>query len=485
MASRFLADSCFLKFGTFLLSNPDKMLPSRGLARSSQSLGLVRAAGFQKPSARLSTRQFGTALRNNGASLRGTLHTDRSITRRIAGPLAATPASQQLLTSLRQARYASTQPSTPPAADVPPPSADLFSSPIDLEGADLLNITERIGFLKELGIEFGWGPTSCMQWILEHIYIDLGVPWWAAIVLMSVAIRVAIFKPSLEASIHSQILQDLRKHPRYENAMSRLKEAATSSERTGMTEIRREINLMNKAAGLKAWKAFVPMINIPIGFGVLRLFRAMASLPVPSLETGGILWFTDLTVADPYYILPVVAGVVFAVAMRVPLPYMAPAQQKTMKLVGVFLIPLSFVFTMYFPSGLQLYFLISGALQWFQSWVFYSPWFRTLAGMQPLRLGGVAPTVTTAQSAWQAPRVVDTTATTESDKNFVAPLYQTVKEGLTNVKDKLEKRAETGTKKSTLKQVEEYNQRRALEDKEDMLARRRAALLKRKSKDNQ
>lgn len=32
----------------------------------------------------------------------------------------------------------------------------------------------------------------------------------------------------------------------------------------------------------------------------------MANLPVESMKTGGTLWFTDLTVADPYYALPVI-----------------------------------------------------------------------------------------------------------------------------------------------------------------------------------
>ncbi len=32
--------------------------------------------------------------------------------------------------------------------------------------------------------------------------------------------------------------------------------------------------------------------------------RGMANCPVESLSTGGLAWFTDLTVADPYYLLP-------------------------------------------------------------------------------------------------------------------------------------------------------------------------------------
>lgn len=34
--------------------------------------------------------------------------------------------------------------------------------------------------------------------------------------------------------------------------------------------------------------------------------RRMSNLPVESLKVGGLFWFTDLTISDPYYILPLV-----------------------------------------------------------------------------------------------------------------------------------------------------------------------------------
>jgi YidC/Oxa1 family membrane protein insertase len=34
----------------------------------------------------------------------------------------------------------------------------------------------------------------------------------------------------------------------------------------------------------------------------------MCNLPVESLMTSGMLWFPDLTAADPYFILPVLAS---------------------------------------------------------------------------------------------------------------------------------------------------------------------------------
>ena len=37
----------------------------------------------------------------------------------------------------------------------------------------------------------------------------------------------------------------------------------------------------------------------------------------PSLSTGGLGWFTDLTVADPYMALPVLSGVAFLAVIEV------------------------------------------------------------------------------------------------------------------------------------------------------------------------
>ena len=46
------------------------------------------------------------------------------------------------------------------------------------------------------------------------------------------------------------------------------------------------------------------LLQVPIFFSVFFGLRKMAYLPVESLRTGGILWFTDLTVPDPFYALP-------------------------------------------------------------------------------------------------------------------------------------------------------------------------------------
>jgi YidC/Oxa1 family membrane protein insertase len=49
--------------------------------------------------------------------------------------------------------------------------------------------------------------------------------------------------------------------------------------------------------------------QMPIFISFFVGLRRMANAPVESFHTGGMLWFTDLTVCDPYYILPVITSV--------------------------------------------------------------------------------------------------------------------------------------------------------------------------------
>lgn len=175
---------------------------------------------------------------------------------------------------------------------------------------------EQIGYLKAMGLDFGWGTTSCMQSLLEHVYIYTGLPWWASIVAVGVLIRVALFWPSLKASESSLKLQELRKNPKYE-ALRKQSVDFQGADRIKTLQARREVTLWNKAAGVEMWRTAIPLLNLPLVFGFFRLFRAMAELPVPSLETGGILWFTDLAAADPYYIMPIASSAVLFFVMRV------------------------------------------------------------------------------------------------------------------------------------------------------------------------
>ena len=52
----------------------------------------------------------------------------------------------------------------------------------------------------------------------------------------------------------------------------------------------------------------MPLVQLPVFISFFIALRKMATLPIESMQTGGLLWFNDLTAYDPYYVLPVVVS---------------------------------------------------------------------------------------------------------------------------------------------------------------------------------
>merc|ERR1712230_287585 len=53
-----------------------------------------------------------------------------------------------------------------------------------------------------------------------------------------------------------------------------------------------------------------------IGYCGFKLLRAMSNLPVPGFRDGGFLWLSDLTVPDPWGLMPVIMGAAVHLMVR-------------------------------------------------------------------------------------------------------------------------------------------------------------------------
>jgi len=157
-----------------------------------------------------------------------------------------------------------------------------------------------------MGLDYGWGPTAFMETLLEHVHIYAGTPWWASITLSMVLIRGVLLKfyfDAADTSARNQLIT-----PYNTPIMVRYKAAAVAGDKEAMRVASVELKELRRAAGIKYWKLFVPFVQVPIGFGTFRLMRGMAHLPVPGFDTGGLLWIQDLTLSDPFFILPAVTS---------------------------------------------------------------------------------------------------------------------------------------------------------------------------------
>ncbi|MGE5709950.1 MAG: YidC/Oxa1 family membrane protein insertase, partial [Nitrospira sp.] len=69
-------------------------------------------------------------------------------------------------------------------------------------------------------------------------------------------------------------------------------------------------------------------------------------------------WITDLSVQDPFYVLPIIMGATMVMQQKITPTTMDPMQAKIMLILPVFM---TFLF-INFPAGLVLYWLTNNVL---------------------------------------------------------------------------------------------------------------------------
>lgn len=198
-----------------------------------------------------------------------------------------------------------------------------FSAFSDVDGPSLFSIPEQVGYLSNLGLDYGWGFTTTCQWVLEQLHFTAGMPWWAAIVGTAVAIRIGMVYPALIAQHESIKARAMREDPLYKETQEKFMVAMAMGGKVSpqeIMELRMQTSLLREQAGVKTWKMFLPMVQFPFVICSMKLFRAMAALPVPGLDSAGVLCFLDLTVPDPLFILPSIGSAMLILTLRVSCP---------------------------------------------------------------------------------------------------------------------------------------------------------------------
>lgn len=185
----------------------------------------------------------------------------------------------------------------------------------DFSSVDVSTIPEKLGYLKELGLSYGYGPTSIMEWIIEHIHIFSGLPWGASIVATGVVTRLVFMKFAFDAADNAA--KSINIKPKTGKLEAKLNAVRFSGDHVKIAPVQAELSHVRKQHGVIWWKPIVPMLQIPLSFGSFRIVEGMSRLPVPGLASESFGWIHDLTVADPFYILPLVASGALYMSLKV------------------------------------------------------------------------------------------------------------------------------------------------------------------------
>ncbi len=219
-------------------------------------------------------------------------------------------------------------------------SSDLFVGP------KLVHKLEELS--KGLGLTVDYGYLTVISkplyWLLENIHSYVG-NWGVAIILLTVLIKGVFYKLS-ETSYRS--MARMRKvAPRLKALKERFGDDRQAMNKAMMELYKKEkINPMSGCLPI--------LIQIPVFIG---LYWALLE-SVELRQAPFILWINDLSVMDPYFVLPVIMGLSMLVQQRLNPAPPDPIQAKVMMAL-----PLVFtVFFAFFPAGLVLYWVVNNLL---------------------------------------------------------------------------------------------------------------------------
>ncbi|KAG0049033.1 Mitochondrial inner membrane protein oxa1l [Gryganskiella cystojenkinii] len=243
-------------------------------------------------------------------------------------------------------------------------------------------VAMKYGDLKAMGL-VNFTPVGGLETILEAVHISTGLPWWATIACTTVAIRTALVPFIVKLQGNTARLHNVK--PQLERLTENMKLAKETNDTAALARFSaqtQELFAKNDCNPLKS--LMLPLLQAPVMISFYLALRDMANLPVPQFKDGGLGWFTDLTIADPNYILPVASSLGFLAIMELGSEAGGAATPKTMKNVmrfmGVAMIPL----TMNFPAAIFVYWLTSNVFTAGQIVFFKQPAVRRMFNIPQL-----------------------------------------------------------------------------------------------------
>jgi YidC/Oxa1 family membrane protein insertase len=198
---------------------------------------------------------------------------------------------------------------------------------------------------------------GALQWI--HGFV--GNYGWS-IVILTVLINIAIF-PLRHKSVVS-----MRKMQALQPQMKAIQDRYAGLKATDPARQKMNTEIMNlyREKGVNPASGCVPMV---LQFPVLLAFYSMLSQSIELRGAAFGWWIQDLSLPDPYYVIPVLMAITMFWQTKITPTTADPAQQKIMMIM-----PLMFTFFfLWAPSGLVIYWFVSNlwaiGQQYFTTWM--------------------------------------------------------------------------------------------------------------------
>ena len=191
--------------------------------------------------------------------------------------------------------------------DPPPVQADTLAD--TSEATSITAITDipplQYGDLAELGL-ISWTPAGFVRWSLELIQVTTGIPWFHTIVVTTLLYRVILMPLGIQSLRNSARLLPMT--PRMNAVKAEMTAAQKAGDMLGTQRALLKQKQIYKDAGVNMGPMILnPFVQLPVTLGLFFGVKKMCTLPVMQLKQSGLDVLPDLTVPDPFFVLPVLA----------------------------------------------------------------------------------------------------------------------------------------------------------------------------------
>ena len=212
---------------------------------------------------------------------------------------------------------------------------------------------EEISPFLELSVDYGWlwWIAQPLFWLLNKIHTLVG-NWGVAIIALTVLIKAGFYK--LSATSYRSMANMRRITPKVQDIREQYADDKQKQSQAMMELYRKEkINPLGGCLPI--------LVQMPV-------FIALYWVLMESVELRHapfMLWIDDLSVMDPYFVLPILMGASMFFMQKLNPPPPDPMQAKIMQWL-----PVVFTFFfLWFPAGLVLYWLVNNLLSMAQQFV--------------------------------------------------------------------------------------------------------------------
>ncbi len=221
----------------------------------------------------------------------------------------------------------------------------VYLGPVDYDGMKKLNL--GIESIFDSGV---LAPLRRLVMVVLKFFYRLVGNWGVAIILLTIVVKI-ILLPLTQKSFRS--MKEMQKlQPQISSLRQVYKDDPQRMQKEMMELYRR--HKVNPLGG-----CFPMLLQMPVFIALFTALRGAIEL----WQAPFIFWIKDLSVKDPYYVLPALMGATMFLQQK--LTPTADPQQARMAMM----MPIVFTFLfMNFPSGLVLYWLVNSLLSLVEQW---------------------------------------------------------------------------------------------------------------------